>query len=491
LTHTPQPGKLLAAGDGENIWLLSPVWVDAAQTQAGFVLLNHQTNQLADNNNLWLEPSSTTFGGSPVNTATKSLIDQQYDGGILVLFPEGVLTYYGLDQNQSQVHNALPSLPFNVQPVAAAGTPNGLCVLGYGNMQVPAAGAASAPNLLTTHPVMLGVAAGSQMLVPATQSAMPLRTLPSAWWVFNSAGEGWQARPGPDIPPRSADVSLNVQMAWVGGRLWAFWFSPDSPKQINVSSVRTQGNDAQWTPPVALTLPGSADAFSVVANDENLFLLWYTVEQQMPLQISGAQLDVDGVKPQLKFWPANPLSGLPQVLDASQSVAATRDGDCIGIYIRSADSKLYEATLDASGKVLAAPHPLNPNLKPQPDSGMVEEFFFFGMIFLLALFLWQRKQTLIPPAPGLVIARLYQRFGAATIDMALASGIGAIVFGIFTHQQWVLLGQQFLDLLQTHENLPEDLQAVYLLGIYELHVTLGECFFGRSVGKWIFSLRVV
>ncbi|HTV48752.1 MAG TPA: RDD family protein [Phycisphaerae bacterium] len=489
-----EPGKLLAAGDGNNIWLLSPVWTDSAQTQAGFVLLNHQTNVLAGNYSLWTQVANIPSIGIPADAVAESEFDPQYDGGLLAIFPQGVLTRYSLNQDNTLSQYTLKSLPFHIQPYAGTSSANGFYVLGYGTMKVPVKGATLSPAAATTHQAVLKAAGESVFTGFAIQSSSPLQSLPPAWWVFNYVSGNWQAQPGPDMPPPDIDHPANIQMAWLNGRLWVFWFDQNDPTTINVSSANISADQEdktiQWTQAVPLFLHTAPEAFSIVANDENLFLLWYSTSGKIGDAIGGAEVDVEDSTPRLSFW-GDDLLKFPAVTGASENITAARDGDCIAVFIRAADSKLYEATLDDSGKVIANLHELEPSVTPEPNSEDFEELFFFGLIFLLALFLWQRRQPFIAPAPGLVVARLYQRLGAAVIDISIGAMITAIIFGIYTQQQWTLLGLQALDLLQAHQYLQADIQAICVLGIYELHVTIGECFFGRSVGKWMFSLRVV
>jgi uncharacterized RDD family membrane protein YckC len=486
-----QPGRLMASGDGKNVWLLSPVWADSNQTQDGFLLLNHQTNTFYENKPLWSQVANSTFLGIPADAATPSLIDPQYDGSLLTIFPEGILSSYSLDENGDLQQNTLPPLPFHIQPFAGVGTADGYCVLGYGSMQVPAMGPARA-----THPAVT-TQSELQFSVPTSEPAVPLLTLPPSWWVFYSVPGGWRHVPGPDLPPPVVDATTTgqtiPQLVWLRGQLWAFWFDAGDRTRVEVSSLATTEKNAQWSAPSVLNLPQSADAFSVVANDTNVFLLWYAAPPQLPLQIGGAVVNVDGPMPRLTLWPATTISGNIHVgdlhvIEASRSVAATRDGDSVSVFIRSADSKLYAITFDGSGKTITDLSQLSPTVTPEVNPDDYQQMFIFGMIFLIALFLWQRKQTFT----GLDIARLYLRVGAAVIDVAIGGLATVLIFGMYTQQQWAALWTQGMDIIVTHQNLMGgDFQAICLLAIYELHVTIGECLFGRSVGKWIFSIRVV
>ena len=128
------------------------------------------------------------------------------------------------------------------------------------------------------------------------------------------------------------------------------------------------------------------------------------------------------------------------------------------------------------------------------DTAVVQQIMLFLLVALVAISLWQwrHRPAKVNVPKGFRIAIVRNRALAAAIDLVISLVVVFTVFGLFSNGEWV-------DLLKAWAAgffAPADLYAehpvlLWVLGGYLAHVTVGEMFTGRSIGKAIVGTRVV
>ena len=262
---------------------------------------------------------------------------------------------------------------------------------------------------------------------------------------------------------------------------------------VLVGQAMDLGNShPQWSPLANVSLPGPAMALLGTSFNRHGVLTWIASEPTHRIAISGLRIGING-NDHLYYtrWSKSLLSTI--VGSGFSDVAMSRDGDCFTILLRQPGRKLTQYTFNQSGRLLQGPEnvlPLTPN---NAVSGGYERLILAALIVLLAFSVWRRKEpfAILQVAPKLRVARLYRRFFAAGIDLSIAALVIMLVFHLYSRQDWIKMAAASLDLVFNPQNLLKAPQFLWLLGLYELHVTLAELIFARSIGKWILGLVVV
>jgi uncharacterized RDD family membrane protein YckC len=227
------------------------------------------------------------------------------------------------------------------------------------------------------------------------------------------------------------------------------------------------GQDDHWSRPREVRLHRPVSYFDIL-NAGLPATLWFT--QGGP----GTLVDPSGEKP---------LG--PDASPASDPRSAARAAEAIRLYSATGDH-LYEQTYGADGTPMGTRAELMVDLVG-PDSE-IQNWLAPTLTVILTMLLFgaARRGGLGEIPPGLLenkltLAPLFPRFAAGTID-ALPVLIS------------ILLVARQMELTPTPQEIPTSDQMIPFYigsGIYLLYMICAELLFGKTLGKWIFGLRIV
>ena len=109
----------------------------------------------------------------------------------------------------------------------------------------------------------------------------------------------------------------------------------------------------------------------------------------------------------------------------------------------------------------------------------------------LAFMQWRRKVEPLSLPSGTAIAPLALRLGAMAIDLAISYIIVLVVFSAWENGGYIGLAESWITGMQRPEDMFTSAPFLVFVGIYLGHVTVGEMFFRRSVGKAFTGLQVL
>jgi uncharacterized RDD family membrane protein YckC len=115
------------------------------------------------------------------------------------------------------------------------------------------------------------------------------------------------------------------------------------------------------------------------------------------------------------------------------------------------------------------------------------------LVLILTLSLWQWRQKPVPLAlpSGMIVAPLHLRAAAFLIDAVVPYVVVLMIFGTGENGGWFSLMGSWIEDLARPDELVKSVELFAFLGIYLAHVTAGELFFRRSIGKAIVGLQVL
>lgn len=509
------PGRLLMAGNVRSgIWMVVPTWFGKSGHQPGFVILQHSLNRQKGGEDIWRQVNRQVLVGVPQAMAVLAgTVDGKEVSSAYVMFSGGLVWAYGQDLQENQA-----SLPRSSRPVAAVGTAGGLYALVWGRPPMTASEQSAAAKFKrfpgkvkavarpVTGRILPKPSATSQPQVPVkpvvnghgpttVPAALPR---PAQWLLYEFNGIRWHyvSAPGLAIPVAKGGLqSTGITLVWLANRLWAFWRSPQRQQQINAQylSVGKQ-KPARWSQVLRWNTGSPLGTLLALSVDGRLLVLWALREPTGELKIQGAQVQASGEKslePKHVFKPVLMTCGHHAL--SPGLIGAAPDGDSVAVVCGTASGVLRQVTLDRRGRIITPTFKLQPRPASPASPENIQSLMMVALVVLLALSLWQRQQ--VPPPgtlpKGMQIARLYVRIPAALIDLAIPIVAVAALFGAFTEPLFVGMLRHWTNVYSSPMLLARETSLWWMLGLYVGHVGLGECIFGRSIGKAVFRLRVV
>ena len=483
--------RLLAGGSKEHLWLAVPAPRSKPATAPQFVVLSHALNARHGNAALWRQISAGGFTGIPLCAVAAENPDSgAVKQGIYLFFQHGYSICFGRKESIS-----LPTAPGDFSPVAAASQNGDVYLLAYGIATPVKKAQVSHVQQLLAHVQALagGVTSTTK---PAVKPAAPLpakslNPLP-AWHFLQLHGHRWSMLSTPALPGTFSNSLIVGHIVLMAIHHQLILFHLTTRHILSVQAMNIYGAHPAWQPLPAVSLPLEAHEILGAQLGRQGVVAWTSSGVAGRTNISALRVVASaGSKIQFVPWTKPLVSAI--VGSSFSDIAMGRDGDCFAFVLRQQGQKLIQYTFNASGKLLQGPENIVPLAKSPPVPGAYERLIFAALIVLLALSVWRRKEPFgsLKVSDEFKVARLYRRFGAAAIDLALSALIIMLVFHLYTRQDWVKIAGASLDLLFNPQKLLQAPQFLWLLAIYEIHVTAAELIFARSLGKWILGLRVV
>ena len=492
---------LFAAGDGHVIWLAVPR-VDDAHAE-GFELLSHAAD-------------SSTWHASTHNLTQTHWTQQGFPQALLlyhlstgesipyIIGSNGWINRYSMEDSQSA-----NELPGGQDPKAAAGGNEQLFVITR-TSAIPIAVPTSAPATTAATSSPAATAPATQPASPAPFNCYwfppPSSTAPAATQNAQS-GSNWVAlaplgTPGAD-PARVPTHSSWLSLAAANGRLIALWIDPSRPSTLVVRALDFAAANSQWSEPIDSEIPqaqapGGVSRLYAIFLDGTLYALW-TVPTGNSVELCGGWLSTDPKSPDAwKLLPVNflqpmSLGAAGQGIFADQDVAVAPAENSILAIIRNREDLLTQLLFDDHGRPISSPTAVEAQ-SPRPGATQIGQniaMVLFVLLMTLSLWQWRQKSAEITLPAGTVIAPLHLRAAAFFIDVVIPYIIILVVFNI-----WKSGGNPFslitswINSLSRPEELVQSPELLAFLGLYLVHVTLGELFFRRSLGKACVGLRV-
>jgi uncharacterized RDD family membrane protein YckC len=472
------PGPFFMAGDGDNLWLGRQIAIDGVAHGQLYV---HPANQTYDDGQpLWLVQRSgdaAAIGLVPQCLAVVSAGSGKSRWvGVDAIYPSGEV--YRVEMNERMFLTRLSGQ----KPMAAIGSGGDLFVLALGPEKFDATGTGSAA---TTAPATSASA-------PATTSA----TVPAdQFWNLLAYHDGhWEQRAGlgrtTDLQQTPGAASPTMVSHYE--RILAVW--RDAQRQLVTRSIDGSKADAAWTAPQLSAVGIATSRVQALTIGPRAFVFWPKRSSGNKVELAGGPLDGDGV-----LQPDQMLKGMelpsadPTAIDAG--VAAGVTGNSImAVYVDKLGAA-STALFSAAGEPLEGPSALEPVVQTHRNVEMFPGLVMAVLVGLLALSLWQWQQKQLPPptqAPARV-ARVSIRLVAAMVDLAIPITIVVTAFDLFDVREERLstLGSIWSEGLANWSKIFTSPEIMLIIGLYLVHVTVGELFWGRSIGKALCHLRVI
>lgn len=483
--------RLLAAGSKEHLWLTVPVQHIKPTAEAQFLLLSHALNARHGNAALWRQITASGFTGVPLcAVATENPDSGGMKHGIYLFFQHGYGVCFGRKESIS-----LPTMPGDFSPVAAASLNGDVYLLTYGT-----AAGAEKPEVSPVQRILARVHTLAEGMPGSTEPAHPpaasmpakvLKAVP-AWHFLDLHNNQWSVLPTPALPATFSNSLIMGRMVVMAIDHQLILFHITGGHILSAQAMNLTAAHPAWELLPSVPLSHAAHGILGVQFGRQGVLAWTSSGVAGRTTISALRVRVSAAgKVEVTPWTKPLVSAI--VGSAFSDIALGRDGDCVALLLHQQGQKLVQYTFSRSGKLLQGPEDIVPMATLPPAPGAYERLIFAALIVLLALSVWRRKEPFgsLKISAEFKVARLYRRFGAAAIDLALSALIITLVFHLYSQQDWVKMAGASMDLLFNPQKLLQAPQFLWLLAIYEMHVTVAELIFGRSLGKWILGLRVV
>lgn len=536
--------RLLAAGSRGHLWMIVPSKPSQPGAGPQFLLLSHVINARHGNSPLWRQISMGAFTGYPLcAVAARNPANGAMHHGVYLFFQNASALCFG-----SKGSVRLPILAGEFSPVAAAYDNGNVYLLAYGfgvpqktkniispgqqllqrlgilesrmigtspPAAIPPLAQASGTNVpagtaVTTQPAAkasgnkapppsAGVLTSTRSKIAAAKPAAARVSAKAsvalavpAWHLLVLHDNHWSMLPPPALSAHVSNLLVvgRTVMMVVDDRLIVFRLV--GAHDLTGQSMDLRSGHLQWDTMTAVSLSHPAHGLLGAQMGHHGVLAWTSSGRGGQTDITGLLVGItENGSVRMTRWPGTLLSAT--VGSALSDVALGRDGDCFAIVMRQAGRKLTEYTFNQTGRLLQGPQSVVPLARTIDAPGEYERLILAALIVLLALSVWRRKEPFgaLQITPNLQVARLYRRFAAAGIDLALAALVVMVIFHLYTRADWVKMAAASLDLLFNPQNLLKVPQFLWMLAIYELHVTVTELIFARSIGKWILGLTVV
>ena len=537
--------RLMASGSKEHLWLTVPSKTIKPATGPQFLLLSHALNARNGNAALWRQVSMGTFTGYPeCAVAAENPDSGAMKQGVYLFFQNGYGVCFGRKESIS-----LPPLNGTLFPVAAADENGDVYLLAYGTLDSSKNAVVSPVQKLLSHldtlaskmmaspePVAIHATktpkktenknyntaigplspstaarktsaitidapttmsasrkiASAKLSAPSEVATVPKPKLLPGWHLLQLHDNHWSKLPTPVLPGHLSNSLIVGRMVLMAINHRLILLQLTAGHVLAGQFMDMQATAAPWRPIRSVLLPHPTRVILGVPFSHRGVVAWTSARIAGRTDIDALIVSVsDSGNIQLTRWKKPLVSTI--VGSAFGDIAMGRDGDCFAILLREAGHKLSQYTFNLSGQLLQGPENIVPLAKSTQVPGDYERLILAALIVLLALSVWRRKEPFgsLKVSPTFQVARLYRRFGAAGIDLALAALVIMLVFHLYTRQDWVKMAGASLDLLFNPQNLLKAPQFLWLLAIYEVHVTISELIFARSLGKWILGLYVV
>ena len=533
--HAPSAvaGNLLLAGaGGGRVWLIIPVWLHRGATaQSGFALLDHPVDRRSAGGLVWQQFSGGPLSGTPqALAAVKASRHNVPTAGAYVFFSGGVQAHY------TRVgHDLLPTLPHVKTTAAAVGCHDGVFALVYG-LKLPAAKRAAKPGQAmgtgapaaakgdaavagrvapaagppalkkgapakVIHPPTLKTAAKSVVLrAGATLRNKAAATGASAtgmhWRVVRLLRNRWRSVPKAPFAKLNQTVLARATLGVAHNRLLAAWTTTAVPNEIFIATLPLgkRAKPAGWSPPQVLHVSAAVGQMALISPDGHAMLFWISAPPTGAPMLNSVRVNAAGGTRPSRKWRAQALPSLAGIAGLARNCAVSLDSNSIMVASRQAHTnKVLTETFTPAGRVASpvelvrakALHPANPDL--------FQNLVLLSLVLLLGMFLWQRRQRAATQAlpPEIRLASLAMRFAAAAIDVAIPLIVVPFIFRLGRLSQWETVTRDWLRLPVAPERIFKDYPLLLTLGLYTLHVLIGESIAGQSIGKWILRIRVV
>jgi uncharacterized RDD family membrane protein YckC len=547
----PKDSRVLAAGDGRNVWLVRPVMEGDAR---GYELLRRSADtgiwRIALRNvgngvqSFWNTPGLPRSlalllpsAGQKGDSTPYILCDSWAPGTLDMVYacsleegrtPQNPLPPDHVIKAAIGGHDQLFAITLGL-PVPTATQPgDSLHADRLGGMAAAlsvastsaattSAAASTAPATGASRPATTTAETTGTDLVPATASTSVGRTMfntywypptplaggtlpadalqptPGDWCLLPPLGEAGAGANAPSVPTSSSFMALAVRE----DQLLAIWVDPKRPGELAVRTLNYSRQNAQWSKPSISQLPpndqvpNESRLFTLLL-DKTIYVLW-TVPTGTTIELHGGWLKPDAAG---DYQLATRIA--PMVLDAAvgqvtaNDVALGASRNSIVVVATNRDNVPYAMVFDNRGGLLAGVTAVAPE-PPRRDLQIGQNLAMMLLVLMLTLSLWQWRQKPMPVVlpKGLTIAPLHLRALAFVMDAAVPYAMVLIAFGEWGDGGYAETIGRWMGLLSHPEDIVKSLDLVVFLGIYLVHVSLGEMFFRRSLGKAIVGLQVV
>jgi uncharacterized RDD family membrane protein YckC len=524
---------IFAAGDEKTLWVSHPILVEIPNKKSvpAFELLAR-----SNVNNTWTlirdakgNPNFTSYprGMAAVSPPAGS----KAHASAYVMLERGALQVFSLNDNTFR-----DSLPPDHALLATTGTTGGVFAITAGaphpsttrpgdrlNLQRPipqsrglgidpaTTAPATSAAATTTRPATTA-AATRPTIAPATVAAAsgPATTSQpatpatlNAFWFHDSR---WTMLPtlGSQVAsPTTPGPEALMAIAHQGERLALFWVEPTAPQTLNARSLNYKDTQTGWSQPVTTQLPSPVPAQSrllPIVLDETLHLFWPTPGSSgAGLELQGGRLVVDPVNPKTdltlpegNMLPAMSLATAGDGLNPATDVAIAPSENSIAVLVNNKTNNLQLFVFNNRGQLYGGPTPVEPQT-PRRDVLFAQNIAVMLLVLMLTLSFWQWRQR---PGPlklptGMTIASTLTRSLAFAIDMAIPYVIVCTVYALWGSDGYKTLLATGRNAILHFEVLFNSPALMMWLGLYLLHVTVGELFFRRSIGKALTGLEVL
>ncbi len=496
-----QDASLLASGDGKTLWVIHPVlFEDKDKKTPSYELLARSSNS-----NTWSQRQSERgvyFSGFPRGLATIGHASAQSPASAYV-FTDGFITRFSLSDH-ALINRPLP--PDQTLLAETGGTDEMFAITSGPQPPVaPTTTQSGDANVPPINDIDLATIENVAQTQPASQpgattiAASQPQPPPSinSWWYHD---DQWVLLPplsggnGKSIDGSSPGSAITIAVK--SGRLIALWAESTSPTVLNSRSIEYARPAPHWsgTAVTHLDQPLPADIRLLpVVLDDSLYVFWpvvnpNTVWLRGGRLITDTQLSTDLTLPTANLLP--PLNLGNAVGDQSPSAVAIGPAEnSLAVIVSGEKGALSCQLFNKLGQPLGKMTPVTIKSPPR-DLQIVQNIAMLLLVLMIALSLWQwrQKPTALKLPEGMAAAPLPLRGFAFLIDIAIPFILVTATLGTGDYGSMLTA---WTDSFSNPEELINSPVLIYTLGLYLLHVTLGELFLRRSIGKAILGLQVL
>jgi uncharacterized RDD family membrane protein YckC len=482
LNGTFPPGPFLVAADGDNFWLSRQIVIDGVAHSQMYV---HPANQTFDGKPLWIAQRTGDMAFGLLGPVPQCLAVVTNEGGKSRWVGMDAI-YLAHDSVAGEVYQTeMDGRTFltrvgGQKPMAAIGDGSDLLVLALGPGKLDAVG--------TMPATVPSTAASAPATSAATAAAEP-------YWNLLAYHDGhWVQR---DTLGAAADLDMTPGAGAVAlvnhyDKVLAIW--RDGEHRLVTRSIDGTRMDAAWSAPqrsLENIAVGNVQALTI---GPRAFVVWPTLAAGNKVELAGGPLDGDGLLPAGRKLETMELPGADPAAIAT-GIAAGVTGNSILVVFADKSGGISSALFSAAGEALDGPSSVDPMVQSHRNNDAFPGLVMAVMVGLLALSLWQwqQKQQIPPTKTPARVARVSMRLAAALIDLAipLIVVIGGYELLEVPGERLATLGSVWSEGVANWSNIFQSLEIMLIISLYLVHVTVGELFWGRSIGKSLCHLRVI
>jgi uncharacterized RDD family membrane protein YckC len=277
------------------------------------------------------------------------------------------------------------------------------------------------------------------------------------------------------------------------------WVDPSAASTLVARSLDLTKPNAEWSKGVMSRLeeplPPSTRLMTAQL-DQTLYVVWPVISSDEVVLRGGWMVTDPRAAGDLTLPPRNflpPLSlGEPVPDESPANIAVGPAENSLAVISPSKDRTLTCQIFDQRGRPVTKPTPIDAHTQ-QHQVEIVQNVAMVVMILVLFLSLWQwRQRPMSPKLPtDMEVAPLHMRAFGFGIDLGIPLIIVSAVMGMFDTGSFTSMFATWFAALANPEELLNAPLLMIVLAAYLLHVTIGELFFRRSVGKAILGLQVL